>query len=448
VTFTDLRPGTYTFRVKASNSDGVWGETSRTAVRVTVTPPFWGTWWFRSLALGLLALALLGVHRLRVRHLTAALAERQTTEEALRQAEEKYRSIFENAFDGLFQTSPEGRFLAANPALARMLGYASPDVLMAEVADMGQDVHVDPDQQRALLTLIEMQGAVQSFECELRRRDGGTLWVSLNEHGVRDERGTIIRYEGTVEDISGRRHADELRELLHRSRHMTAMGSLVAGVAHEVRNPLFAISANLDAFEASTDTAPEAAPLIATIHREVDRLTALMQDLLDFGKPVKWSPSPGSLDGVLGDAFQLCAGLATEKGVGLSRSVAPDLPELLMDRKRLVQVFQNLLANAIQHSPRGGTVSVRAIESGGHTAVVTVQDEGRGFEAADLPRVFEPFFSRRKGGTGLGLAIVQRIVEEHGGTVTAGNGVAGGGMMTILLPLTSGHGEGNATSRP
>jgi PAS domain S-box-containing protein len=433
VTFTDLRPGRYLFRVKASNSDGVWSEASSLAVRVTVAPPFWATWWFRAVGVAVVALALGGLHRRRVRHLTGALDERRRTEAALRQAEEKYRGIFENALEGLFQITTTGRFLTVNTALARMLGYASPAEVQVDGSDLVPHLRAGAARARELLERVAVEGVVQSFECEMRRRGGDSVWVSLNLRAVRDEAGALLRYEGTAEDISAHRQARQLQESLRRSEQMAAVGAVVVGVAHEVRNPLFAISANLDTLEVRTRDAPE--PAFGLMQREVRRLTDLMQDLLDYGKPVVWSPAPGSIAAVLREALESCALQAKQSDVRLEMSAAADLPPVVMDDKRLLQVFQNLLQHAIQHSPRGGAVRVRAWAAEPGNVVVTVADTGPGFPADDIPRVFEPFFSRRRAGTGLGLAIVQRIVQEHGATIVASNRGEGGALMTVRFPL-------------
>jgi signal transduction histidine kinase len=113
------------------------------------------------------------------------------------------------------------------------------------------------------------------------------------------------------------------------------------------------------------------------------------------------------------------------------------LPPLAADRKRIVQVFQNLLENALRHSPPGGTVVVllEPPAPDGSLVRVAIRDAGPGFAAADLPHVFEPFFTRRKGGTGLGLSIVQQIVEQHGGRVEARNDPAGGAEVVVFLPI-------------
>jgi len=223
-------------------------------------------------------------------------------------------------------------------------------------------------------------------------------------------------------------------------------------VAHEVRNPIFGISANLDAFDAKVEARSELRPLIARIRGEVERLSALMQDLLDYGRPTHVAAAQGAIDAVIAEAVGHCAALATERGVSVVNRVAPGLPPLLMDHKRLVRVFQNLLDNAIQHSPAGAAVTLDAGKEheGGRTSVIlSVQDSGPGFVPEDLPRVFEPFFSRRRGGTGLGLAIAQRIVEEHRGILHASNNPAGGATMVVKLPCErSAKADGGPEQRP
>jgi PAS domain S-box-containing protein len=439
ITFTNLDPGTYTFRVKASNSDGVWAAPSTAALRVIVEPPFWRTWWFRGLAIGLFGLALAAAHRLRVQRLTADIAERMRAEAALRQAEERYRSIFENATEGIFQATPGGRFLAVNPALARMLGYASAEQMLSEITDIERQIYVEPGRRYEMLRLADERGIVHGFECAVRCRDGTSIWVSMSTRAVRDGAGNILYYEGISEDISDRRRAQELQDSLRRSETMSAMGSLVAGVAHEVRSPLFGISANLDVLEQKAGANAELGSSVTRMREQVNRLSALMQELLDYGKPAKSAKTPESMAAVVAEAVESCTGLAARGRVEIVNGVDSVLPPVTMDRGRLVQVFQNLLQNAIQHAPRGSAVSLSAwteATDDGPGVVVTIEDTGPGIPPSDLQRIFEPFVTRRRGGTGLGLAIVQRIVDEHGGTVTAINRPAGGATITVRLPRT------------
>ncbi|MGA9382854.1 MAG: PAS domain S-box protein, partial [Phormidium sp.] len=141
--------------------------------------------------------------------LVVEIRERNRSEVALRQAEEKYRKIFENAIEGIFQTSVDGRYLSANPALAKLYGYNSPEELMNNIQNLEQQIYVDPQQRLKFIQLIEEQHSVSGFESQVYRRDGNVIWVSENARAVRDEQGKILYYEGIVENITKRKVAEE-----------------------------------------------------------------------------------------------------------------------------------------------------------------------------------------------------------------------------------------------
>ncbi len=129
----------------------------------------------------------------------------------IRGAEEKYRSIFENAIEGIFQSLPEGRYLSVNPALANLFGYDSPEQLLADVTDIGQQHYVNPQERARFRDVLDEHGSVEGFEAELHRRDGSRIWVSLNAHTVRDQEGEVLCYEGTVENITERKQMEKER---------------------------------------------------------------------------------------------------------------------------------------------------------------------------------------------------------------------------------------------
>lgn len=226
-----------------------------------------------------------------------------------------------------------------------------------------------------------------------------------------------------------------LQESLRRSEILAAMGTLVAGVAHEVRNPLFAISSTLDAFTARFGERVEYQRYFSVLRREADRLTVLMSALLDYGKPPRLELMETTIDEAVAAATQACAPLAQSAGVTLRYENNGNGALVRMDRQRLQQVFENLLRNAIHYSPPGGRVTAVVRCNTPAWIECTIADNGPGFHPEDLPRIFEPFFTRRRGGTGLGLAIAQRIVEEHGGTIVASNQPTGGAALTVRLPV-------------
>lgn len=255
-------------------------------------------------------------------------------------------------------------------------------------------------------------------------------------------------------EMTERERAEEaqarLREALHCNRIMAAMGALVAGVAHEVRNPLFGIASTVDALDARLARLPnklEYERHISVLRGEVERLSRLMQELLEYGKPSGLELTREPIGPLVDTAVRACQMSADASRVTVEARV-PDVA-IHGDAMRLTQVFQNLLDNAIHHSRAGGTVSLCIDESGtnGNRWIeCRVMDEGPGFQPQDLPHVFEPFFTRRRKGTGLGLSIVDRIVTGHGGTLEAANRPHGGAVVTVRLPTAGPKREEHAVS--
>lgn len=231
-----------------------------------------------------------------------------------------------------------------------------------------------------------------------------------------------------------------LQQSALRNEAIMTMGALVAGVAHEVRNPLFAISASLDAFEARFGNRPEHRQYLDVLRRSVSRLSGLMQQLLDYGKPQQMRFERVNLRECVSRAIESLAPDLDRAGIQALNEIPEALPDAVADSERLSLVLQNLLVNAIQHSTDGDAVRVSARflnEEGREWLECRVTDRGPGFRDDALEHIFEPFYSGRPGGVGLGLAIVQRVVEQHGGQVEAANQPDGGAVVRIRLPAAS-----------
>ncbi len=298
------------------------------------------------------------------------------------------------------------------------LGYRIPVTGHDELSDLGRDFNLMVER---LEETTVSKVALESSESRLR---------AANKE-LRHEIAERLR----AEEAERRARAD-----LHRAQLLAAMGSLVAGVAHEVRNPLFGISSTIDAIEARLarrGSRGDFAGHLSVLRGEMDRLTTLMRDLLDYGKPARLHLAPTSLGRVIDRAAQAARPIAERTGAAVRIDVPADFDAFKLDEDRMVQVFGNLIDNAIRHAP-GGVVCVAAIPpaAGDAGIAIEVRDEGPGFAPEDLERVFEPFFTRRVQGVGIGLSIVERVVHQHGGSVEARNREGGGAVLTVRLPLS------------
>lgn len=356
---------------------------------------------------------------------------------AFRQSLSLLQATLESTADGILVVDLQGRIVTSNRRFAEM--WRIPEELLGS-----------GDDDRLLAFVIDQLKEPQSFLSKVRE-----LYIhpdAESQDGLEFTDGRVFeRYSqpqriggrsvGRVwsfRDVTERRRAEEERARLQL---MGALGHLVGGLAHEVRNPLFAISATLEAVLATLDGTPEQQAL----HRMLDnlreptaRLSELMSELLEYGKPLGHDLTPGSLDEVVRQAVHDCQPLAENKGVGLTLRLGDRELPVGMIRPRLLMALDNLIQNAVQHTPRGGTVVVELtehVEEDHAWARCSVEDSGTGFRPEDLPRIFEPFFTRRRGGTGLGLSIVQRIVEEQRACISAGNRPEGGAVITLDIPL-------------
>ena len=303
-----------------------------------------------------------------------------------------------------------------------------------------------------LISRDEFADLANDFNRMVERLEATTVSKSLLEVNEQQLKETVSRLSQEIADrIRAQEEQARLQASLRRSEMMAVMGSMVAGVAHEVRNPLFAISSTLDAFETRFAARDEYQRYIGVLRAEVTRLTGLMRALLEYGKPPSREFVQDSIEDVVTQAVRSCTPLAEGLNVKISEPDREGRRFVRMDRERLLQVFQNLIENAIQHSPPGASVTVEAdelCEEGQNWFRYEIKDSGPGFSQDDLPRIFEPFFTRRPGGTGLGLSIVQRIMEEHGGRISADNRPEGGAIIAVRFPLVQkmipeGHQEAN-----
>jgi PAS domain S-box-containing protein len=362
----------------------------------------------------------------------AATAERERLQAAVERAALEWQRTFDAVEHALLVFDTGLRVVRLNRPAAALVGGREPHELVGLHLEALGGGEPWPTAARLLAAAAASRAAEPG---DAREAPGGKAWTltaSLSPAGERgDERLILVVAEVT--------RLVELQDSLRRNETMAAMGSLVAGVAHEVRNPLFGISATLDTLEREYGGQQRYARFGGVLRSQLERLKQLTEDLLDYGKPPALRLAEVRAESLVKVAVRSCHSLARQQGVGVVEEVAEGLPPLCVDGGRIQQVVENLLANAIQHSPRGSVVRVAA-ELASREArealalCLVVEDQGPGVSVDDAAQLFEPFFSRRKGGTGLGLSIVRRIVEAHGGEVTFEN-LARGARFRVSLPL-------------
>ncbi|MBD2017247.1 PAS domain S-box protein [Microcoleus sp. FACHB-53] len=280
------------------------------------------------------------------------ITERKRAEDALRQAEAKYRSIFENASEGIFQSTAKGHYLSANPALARLYGYSSPAELMERLTDIEHQLYVEPNQRTEFIHLLQENDAVLEFESQVYRKDGSVIWIAENARAVRDTNtGELLYYEGTVEDITERKRAKEqLRErafydpltgLLNRALFMDRLSHRVERAKRHPNYRFAVLFLDLDRFKVVNDSLGHLIGdqlLIAIAHRLTsclraedtvarlggDEFTILLEDIQDINPVIHVAQriqqalkAPFNLDG-----HEVFTGVSI--GIVLSREVSPD----------------------------------------------------------------------------------------------------------------------------
>lgn len=340
-------------------------------------------------------------------------------------------TAIEQAHDSVFVTDPQGTILYVNPAACASSGYAREELLGANPRILKSGLHPREFYEEMWSTI--QAGNPWHGRVTDRRKDGSLYSLDAVITPVTGAEGSVTGFIATRRDIT---QTLLLEEQLEGARKLETIGMITNGVAHEVRNPLNAINILSAVLEKKQGEDPDVRQCVAHIKEQVERLSILMNDLLVLGRPTDPRQFAScEVESLVCEAVaHIEAGDHAAKGrIVLDASgggfSAKGIPA------KLVQVFINILSNALSFSPAGEVVRI-VLEPEEEWVKVTVADRGPGIPEKLLPKLFQPFQSQRKGGTGLGLAIVQKTVADHGGTVSAVNNDPGpGACFTVRLPL-------------
>jgi two-component system, NtrC family, sensor kinase len=421
--------------------------------------------------------------------------------------EKEHRSLLKNAAIGIYKTTPDGQFIDANPALAEIYGYDSPEQLMADITNIKEQIYVDPQQHQLFIELMYFQGYVSDFQSQIYCRDGSSIWISETARSVFDSENKLIYYEGFVSDITKLKsaeqslrklevkHTSKIRllkniiklfqksqsQLLH-SEKLSSLGQLLAGVAHEINNPVNFVCGNLNpATQYAEDLIfilqlyqkhyPDPVPEIAEAARSVDldfviedfpktlnsmkigteRISHIVKSLRSFSRIDDEQMKPVNLHQDLDSTEIVLQSRLKATGERPSITVLKEYgnlpPAILCYGSLLNQVFMNLLVNAIdalEESWEKGqlaespTIWIKTEVSEDNCVIIRIQDNGIGIPEEIKAKIFESFFTTKPTGkgTGLGLAICHEIVtEKHGGELTCISTPRVGTEFVVKIPM-------------
>ncbi len=386
--------------------------------------------------------------KLRVVGSITDVEERRRAERALAEAEKKYRTIVENAAGGLYQLTPEGIYLSANPAMSRILGYASSAEMLRMIKNANGSVYPDVKERKSFMSIIFEQEQVFGYETQVLVKDGTKIWVRENVRLVKDDKNRPLYLEGSMEDITQRKEAEIalLEAKMHSDMANRAKTEFIANMSHELRTPLNAIIGFSDIMKNEVmgplgqDMYKE---YVTDIHRSGEGLLKIINEILDISKieagECELNESEFPLEDVLKTCLDLYDGRIRAKNIVITNE-AKNLPVLIGEELSIKQVIGNIYSNAVKYTPQDGRITLISNYDVDGAFRLSITDTGIGMSNRDIEKALSVFgqidnaLDRSSAGIGLGLPLAQAIMGVHAGRIEIFSEKSIGTTVTIIFP--------------
>jgi PAS domain S-box-containing protein len=353
--------------------------------------------------------------------------------ENLRQSEDQFRLLVQGVKDcAIYLLSKDGVVTTWNPGAERIKGYKPEEIIGKNFACFYRPQDVQNGRPQRSLGLAAANGQYEEENLRVRK-DGSVFWANVLITALYDTEGQLSGFAKVVRDITDRKEADQK---LRDAERLALLGTTAAVFAHEIGNPLNALSTSLQIVRElilDLDCDPLVSETLEVSHREINRLTALLNDYRSFARPQTLNIEPSDVHHVLEEVLAPLGTHYKESGISIERFFDNTLPFVPIDQQKIKQVLLNLCKNAVEAMPEGGNLTCKTYQVNGRLNI-EVSDTGTGIpEGLD---VFQLFSTTKPTGTGLGLAIVEQIVSEHSGTVNYVSEAGKGTTFRVSLPLS------------
>lgn len=350
--------------------------------------------------------------------------------------QEFLEAVSNDSADAIIGLDPHSRIIFWNKGAEAIFEYPALEILSKRITVLTPAGSERRKRLRHLLAQVRRDRYIRNIETMLTTKSGRDVPVDVTLSTIRDREGTIIGFSSVIRDISERKR---LEEKVLQAERLATVGRMAAKVAHDIRNPLSSISLNVELLgdevaNLSQASNEEIRDLLSAIASEVDRLAQMSQEYLEFARIPKLKLQLSDANQLLGELLKRSSAELAANKIAVATRFSENLPPVWVDRAQMYRALQNLLRNAVEAMPNGGTLTL-ATERNGDCVLMKVADTGIGIEEGELPKIFEPFHSTKEFGTGLGLTITRHLVEEHGGAVTCRSKVGEGSEFIIALPL-------------